>query len=212
MKIDRYLCLCLTLACASTSATTNRSVTSANSVFRELTPYTHEISLGDYTGFSLDGVSVASANLTLTQTSVPNCGSAEFGDQGCTQSFYASEPAVEVRISLRSSGASSDEPSVGLWRSYFHLSEFTKDEIKAIQETSKVFDPFGNATVRSRELARSLFVLSVSNSTLRWSEPIFGNLCSSSLSGGEHSEIQCNITGQRTRSRVVNILKVSHQY
>ena len=208
MKAISLPSLLLILTCATASAAPNSGAPSTSRIYRQLNPYSHERILNNTSGFSIEGVSISKADLTVSETTDLNCGSAEYGYQGCTQNVYTSEAAVEVRIVLNSTNTSSEEPSISQWKAYFHMSDFTQDEIKAIQQNSHTFDPFGNATVRSRELARSLFGLSLSKTTLRWNEPIFGNVCFSSNSAGEHTNVQCNIIGQRVRSRLADTLRI----
>ncbi len=208
MKSSFFSALPLTLLCTIASAAANSGAPSTTSVVHPLDPYSQEILSGDVASYSIEGVSIASANLQVTQTSESNCGASETGYQGCMQNSYISEPAVEVRVLLNSPVASSEQPSASQWKTYFRLSDFSKDEIRAIQQTGANFDSFGSSTVRSRELARRLFAAELGLTTLLWNEPVFGNNCTTSSSGGEITTTQCNVIGQRSRSQIRETIKI----
>ena len=211
MRALHFSPLLLMLASATGLAATNSAGSLRTTEFHQLNPFAHERLLGEVTSFSIEGISIAKANLTVTTTTDLNCGTSESGYQGCTENDYTSELAVEVRVLLTSPTTSSDQPSSEQWRVYFPLSQFTQDQLKAIQENNRFFDPFGSATVRSRELARSLFSLSLGKTTLRWNQSVFGNVCTSSSSAGEHIDTQCNVVGQSARSRVAATLRISRK-
>ena len=193
---------------AITSAAVNGGAPSVIKVTRELDPYANEILLGDVANYSIEGVAISPANLRVTETSESNCGTSEYGYQGCLKTAFDSEPAVEVRVLLISRVTPSEQSASSQWKTYFRLSDFSNAEIKLIEQSKVGFDPFGSSTSRNRELARRLFSIGIGHTTVRWNEPVFGNICQSSSGDGDTVTTQCNVIGQRSRAQMRDTIRV----